>query len=139
MGKQVKEVKAYIKTAPPEAQSKMREIRKAILDAAPKSKESVSYGMAHYAYLGRLAWLGYHTNHVGLYLRPPVVADHRKELAGYTTTKSAVHFPLDKKVDVSLVKKLVKARVAINESEWAERQAKRRGSKPLKAQSARRA
>jgi len=55
--------------------------------------------------------------HIGIYLRPPVVAEHRRELAGFTTTKSAVHFPLDRKIPVPLIKKLVKARMRINEAE----------------------
>jgi uncharacterized protein YdhG (YjbR/CyaY superfamily) len=45
------------------------------------------------------------------------VEKHKKELTGYVTTKSAVHLPLDKKIPVSLVKKLVKARMKINETE----------------------
>jgi uncharacterized protein YdhG (YjbR/CyaY superfamily) len=98
-------------------QSKLREIRAAIRDVAPTAKESISYRMPFYNYKGRLAWFGLHRAHIGLYLRPPVIEEHKRELAKYGTTKSAVHFPLDKKLPIPLIKKLVKARMKKNESE----------------------
>lgn len=107
----------YISSAPAATRSKLREVRKAVLEAAPGAAESISYRMPYYSYKGRLAWFGLHTTYIGLYLRPPVVEDHKSELKGYTTTKSAVHLRLDRKIPVTLVKKLVRARVSINESE----------------------
>ena len=115
MQRKPKDVDAYIRGAPREFQGKLREVRAAIREAAPLAHESVSYGMAYYAYEGRLAWFGYHTGHIGLYLRPPVIEEHREDLKGYVTTKSAVHLPLDKGIPVLLIKKLVRARVKMNE------------------------
>jgi len=99
-----------------EVRSKLEEVRSAIKQAAPDAAESISYKMAYYSYKGRLAWFGLHDSHIGLYLRPPVIAEHKKELAGYQTTKSAVHLDLDKPIPVALVKKLVKARLKKNEA-----------------------
>lgn len=73
--------------------------------------------MPYFDYKGRLAWFGLSKSHIGLYLRPPVIEEHKKELAGYVTTKSAVHLPLSKKIPVALVKRLVKARMKMNEEE----------------------
>ncbi len=115
--KKARTVDEYIAEAPEEAQRKLREVRAAIRAAAPRAAESISYGMPYYAYKGRLAWFGLHTGHIGLYLRPPVVADHVDDLKGYETTKSAVHLPLEREIPVALVKKLVKAREAINDAE----------------------
>jgi uncharacterized protein YdhG (YjbR/CyaY superfamily) len=117
MTKPSKEVDAYISAAPKEAQRKLREVRAAIKAVAPTADESISYGMPYYDYKGRLAWFGLHRSHIGLYLRPPVVEEHKKELAGYETTKSAIHLPLDRKIPVSLIKKLVKARMKKNEAQ----------------------
>ncbi len=116
MDQKPKTVDEYISAAPKEVQAKLREVRAAIREVAPTAKESISYGMAYYNYKGRLAWFGLHSTHIGLYLRPPVVEEHKKELAGYGTTKSAVHLPLDKKIPVELVKKLVKARMKKNDA-----------------------
>jgi len=110
-------VDEYIAAAPKEVQAKLIEVRAAIREAAPAANESISYKMPYYSYKGRMAWFGLHTTHIGLYLRPPVVEEHKKELAGYETTKSAVHLPLDKKIPIQLVKKLVKARMKKNDEE----------------------
>jgi uncharacterized protein YdhG (YjbR/CyaY superfamily) len=117
VSKTPKSVDDYISAAPKEVQDKLKEVRGAIREAAPTAAESISYRMPYYSYKGRLAWFGLHTGHIGLYLRPPVIEEHKKELAGYETTKSAVHFPLDKRIPVPLIKKLVKARIKKNEAE----------------------
>jgi uncharacterized protein YdhG (YjbR/CyaY superfamily) len=112
-----KDVDEYIARAPKEAQDKLQEIRVAIREAAPTAVESISYGIPYYDYKGRLAWFGLAKAHIGLYVRPPVVEAHKNELADYETTKSTVRFPLDKKIPVPLIKKLVKARMKKNEAE----------------------
>ena len=112
-----KDVDDYIAAAPAEVRHKLEEVRAAIREVAPTAKESISYQMPYYDYKGRLAWFGLQSRHIGLYLRPPIVEEHKKELAGYVTTKSAVHLPLDKRIPVSLVKKLVKARMRKNDAE----------------------
>jgi uncharacterized protein YdhG (YjbR/CyaY superfamily) len=112
-----KEVDAYIAKAPKELRGKLKDIRAAIKQVAPNAKESISYQIPHYSYKGRLAWFALMKNHIGLYLRPPVIAEHKRELAAYKTTKSAVHFPLDEKLPIPLIKKLVRARVKKNEDE----------------------
>ncbi len=120
-------VEAYISAAPREAREKLRAVRAAIREAAPEAREGFSYRMPYYSHKGRLAWFGLHATHIGLYLRPPVVAEHKRELEGYQTTKSAVHLPLDRKVPVALVKKLVKARDKMNEVEARGRESSRIG------------
>jgi len=115
--KGVRAVDAYIQAAEGVARKKLQEVRSAIREVAPEARESISYGMPYYDYRGRLVWFGLHTNHIGLYFRPPIVQEHRKELEDYVTTKSAIHLPLDRKIPVSLVKKLVRARMKMNDAE----------------------
>ncbi len=115
MKKNHRSVDDYISAAPKEAQDKLREIRAAIVEAAPTARESISYRMPYYSYKGRLAWFGLFANHVGLYLRPPLIEEHKKDLKGYVTTKSAVHLPLDREMPIVLIKKLVRARMKMNE------------------------
>ncbi len=112
-----KEVDAYIASAPREARGRLKELRAAIKQVAPEAAESISYKMPHYSYHGRLVWFASMKGYVGLYLRPPVIAEHARQLAAYKTTKSAVQFPLDEKLPIPLIKKLVKARMQKNKSE----------------------
>jgi uncharacterized protein YdhG (YjbR/CyaY superfamily) len=45
-----------------------------------------------------------------------MIEEHRKELADYKTTKSAVHLPLDEEIPVPLMKKLIRARMKKNDT-----------------------
>ena len=114
-------VDAYIQAAGGVARKKLQQVRSAIREVAPEARESISYGIPYYDYRGRLAWFGLYTNHIGLYIRPPIIHKHGSELKGYVTTKSAVHLPLDREIPVSLVKKLVRARMKLNEAEMRPR------------------
>lgn len=111
-----KTVDAYIASAPKEVRGKLKELRAAIRRAAPAAEERISYGMPYYAYQGRLAYFAAFKKHIGLYLPTPVVAEHRRDLKGYETSGATVRLPLDKKLPVSLIKKLVRARLKKNEA-----------------------
>jgi uncharacterized protein YdhG (YjbR/CyaY superfamily) len=108
------EVGAYIAEAPKESRAKLRQLRRIVRAAAPGAHEGISYRMPYFDYHGRLVWFGAFKNHIGLFIRPPVIAEHRQELKGYETTKSAIHFPIDQPLPVALVRRLVKARITKN-------------------------
>ena len=72
--------------------------------------------MPYYHYKGRLAYFSPWKAHIGLYIPPPVIEEHKSELAAHETTNATVRFPLDKKLPVALIKKLVKARMKKNEA-----------------------
>jgi uncharacterized protein YdhG (YjbR/CyaY superfamily) len=96
MKKAPKNVDTYIAAAPKKVQPRLRKVRAAIRKVAPDAAENISYGMPFYNYKGRLAWYGLQRTHIGLYLRPPVIAEHERELSRYVTTKSAVQLPLNR-------------------------------------------
>ncbi len=115
--KPVKDVDDYILSAPAELQDRLREIRAIIKSLAPNAEEKLSYGMPYYGYKGRLAYFAIAKSHIGLYIPPPVIEDHKRELKNYVTATATVQFPLDEKLPVSIIKKLIKARVKINEQQ----------------------
>jgi uncharacterized protein YdhG (YjbR/CyaY superfamily) len=47
------------------------------------------------------------------HVRPPVIQNHKKELAGFFTTKAVVGFPADGALSKALVKRLVKATIGV--------------------------
>jgi uncharacterized protein YdhG (YjbR/CyaY superfamily) len=71
--------------------------------------------MPYYYYKGRLVYFGLSKKHIGLYIPTPVVEQHNSDLKGYETTRATVRFPLDKKLPVILIKKLIKVRVKKND------------------------
>jgi uncharacterized protein YdhG (YjbR/CyaY superfamily) len=113
-----KGVDAYIDNTPKEVQPKLREIRAAIREAAPDAVESISYGMPFYSFRGesgfqaRLCYFGLLKNKnkkkIVFYTRPMYLEEYMDEVKTYLTTKSAVHFPLDRPIPIRLIKKLVK-------------------------------
>ena len=116
MLKAVKTVEAYIASAPPTLRGKLRQMRSAIRRAVPKAAEKVSYCMPYYGYKGRLAYFALAKGHIGLYIPPPILQNHRKELKKYSISNSAtVRFPLDHPLPLALIQKLVKARRKWNE------------------------
>ena len=114
--KKAKDVDEYIAKAPKEVRGKLKELRAIIKSAAPKAEERISYGMPYYGYKGRLVYFAFAKKHIGLYVPPPIIEEHKKELKNYETAKATVRFPLNKKLPLSLIKKLVKARVKKNEA-----------------------
>jgi uncharacterized protein YdhG (YjbR/CyaY superfamily) len=116
MKKTPKDVDEYIAKAPKEAQHKLKELRAAIREVAPTAVERISYGMPYYNYKGHLVYFRLAKAHIGLYVPPPVIEEHKNELKDYETAKATVRFPLDKKLPLMLIKKLVKARMKKNEA-----------------------
>jgi uncharacterized protein YdhG (YjbR/CyaY superfamily) len=108
-------VDAYIARCPKGVQGSLREIRSAIREVAPDATETTSYfgipGYSYpgYNYNGMFAWFSFKETGIGLHLRPPIIEEHAKDLTPYAKTKAIVRFPLDEKIPMPLVKKLVKA------------------------------
>ncbi len=113
--KPAKNVDEYIAQAPKEAQEKLQELRAVIRTTAPDAEERISYGMPYYDYKGRLVYFQLWKKHIGFYIPTPVVEEHQSELKGYETTKATIRFPLDEKLPLALIKKLVEARVRKND------------------------
>ena len=111
------DVDEYIAKCPKEAQGGLVKIRAAIRAAAPGSTERTDYfqwpGYSYpgFDYDGMFAWFSFKKSHIRLHVRPPAIEEHRKELAGYPTTKAIVSFPMAEPIPVTLVKKLVKASI----------------------------
>ena len=113
------EVDKYIAKCPKEARGNLAKVRAAIRASAPPGAiERTDYfqwpGYSNPAveyYDGMFAWFSFKKPHIRLHVPPPVIQNHRKELAGYATTKAVVSFPMGKPIPIALVKKLVKASV----------------------------
>jgi uncharacterized protein YdhG (YjbR/CyaY superfamily) len=72
--------------------------------------------MPAFKHKGVLVWFAAFSNHCSLFPTAAVIEAFQDELKSFSTSKGTVHFPADKPLPIALVKKLVKARVAQNES-----------------------
>jgi len=112
-----KNVDEYLECVPEPARSTLNKIRAAIRSAVPpEATETISYRIPAFKYKGVLVWFAAFSNHCSLFPSASVVEAFKNELKGFSTSKGTIHFPTDKPLPTALVKKLVKARVAQNES-----------------------
>ena len=112
-----KDVDEYLAGVPEPARSTLNKIRAAIRSAVPpEATETISYRIPAFKYKGVLVWFAAFSNHCSLFPTASIVEAFKNELKGFSTSKGTIHFPTDKPLPAALVRKMVKARVAQNES-----------------------
>ena len=107
----------YLARFPADQKAALEKLRKTIRAAAPGAVERISYGLAAF-YLDEkpLVALGAAARHCAFYLMSgSTIADHPADLAGYDTSKGTIRFAPDKPLPATLVRKLVKSRIAENQ------------------------
>ena len=92
----------------------LQKLRRTIRAFVPAAEECINYGVAAFRLDGKcIAGLGAAVEHCSYYpMSGAVVAALRAELKGYATSKGAIHFEPAKPLPASLVRKLLKARIA---------------------------
>ena len=104
----------YLAALSEDKRSALEKLRKAIRAAAPKAEECISYQLPAFRLNGRfLVAYGAAKNHCAFY-PGGIVGTLKEELKDYDTSKGAIRFPPNKPLPSSLVKKIVKLRIAQN-------------------------
>jgi uncharacterized protein YdhG (YjbR/CyaY superfamily) len=112
-----KNVEEYLAGVPQPARSTFTKLRETVRSTVPgDATETISYGIPAFKSNGTLVWFAAFSNHCSLFPTASVLEAFKNELKDYSTSKGTIHFPLDKPLPIALIKKLVKARVAHNES-----------------------
>jgi uncharacterized protein YdhG (YjbR/CyaY superfamily) len=114
---ELQKVEEYLAAVPEPARGTLLKLRETIRANVPaEATEGISYGMPAFRYKGALMGYAAFPNHCGLYpMSPAVIVAFKDDLAKYETSKGTIRFPVDKPLPASLIKKLVKARIAENE------------------------
>lgn len=107
----------YLAALSDDKRAALEKLRKTIKAAAPKAEECISYQLPAFRQNGMLVGFGATDNHCAFYLMSATTVEaHADELAKYDTSKGTIRFQAEKPLPATLVKKLVKARLAENEA-----------------------
>lgn len=109
-----KSVDDYISSFPKSIQPKLNSLRECIKKAAPKSVESIKYGIPTFVMGRNLVHFGCYQNHIGFYPTPSGLVAFKKDLLPYKCSKGAVQFKMDESLPLPLITKIVKFRVKEN-------------------------
>lgn len=107
-------VEQYLALLPRAARTRLQQVQAIVRKVAPKAVHAFSYGIPGFTLEGKpLVWYAAFKEHHSLYpMTEAIRRAHARALEGYGVSKGTVRFPLATPLPVSLVTRLVKARLA---------------------------
>lgn len=104
----------YIAAFPESTQALLQQVRETIRKAAPDAEECISYGIPTFKLNGNLVHFAGYKNHIGFYPGADGIAAFAKDISAYKSAKGSVQFPIDKKIPLALIARIVRYRVKQN-------------------------
>jgi len=114
-GTKFKSIDDYFAAFPAGTKAILKVLRKTIKTAAPAAEEVISYNMPAIKQNGILVYYAAYKAHIGFYPTPSAIEAFKKELSKYESSKGAVRFPLDQPLPLSLITRIVKFRIKLNQ------------------------
>jgi uncharacterized protein YdhG (YjbR/CyaY superfamily) len=110
------DVDKYLQAIDEPKRSTLEALRRTILEVVPDAEQVISYKVPAFRVEGRIvAGFAAFKDHLSyLPFSGSVLPALASELEAYTMTKSALHFPVDRPLPKTLVRKLIAARVGSN-------------------------
>jgi uncharacterized protein YdhG (YjbR/CyaY superfamily) len=112
--KAITSIDEYIAQFPEEIQKKLTQMRSIIRTAAPDASEKISYQMPTYFLNKNLVHFAAFKDHIGFFPTPSAIVAFEAELKKFRTSKGTMQIPLDEKIPVDLITRMVKFRVSEN-------------------------
>src|SRR5664279_3184185 len=108
-----KTVEEYLARVAEPARTTLNEIRAVIRSVVPaEATEVISYGVPTFKYNGPVIWFAAFSKHCSVFPTASVIEKFKDELKDYRTSKGTIQFPVDKPLPATLLKKMVRARLA---------------------------
>jgi len=107
------EIDDYIDAVEEPKRATLAQLRDTIMAVIPEAEQCISYGMPAFKVRGKtIAGFAAFKNHLS-YLphSGSVIPRLAKDTEGYTSTKGSLHFPIDKPLPKTLVRKLLAVRM----------------------------
>jgi uncharacterized protein YdhG (YjbR/CyaY superfamily) len=107
----------YLAAVPEPARTTLKKVRAAIRSVVPaETIEVLSYKIPAFKYKQVLVWYAAFSDHCSLFPTAAVIEKFEDELKSFQKSKGTIHFPVDRPLPATLIKKMVKARLAEVES-----------------------
>jgi uncharacterized protein YdhG (YjbR/CyaY superfamily) len=109
-------VEAYLADLPPRERDVLEKLRQTVRSVVPDAGEKIAYGIPTFTYHGNLVHYGAGKRYLSFYPGSRrVMKQFAEELRRWETTEGAtIRFQPEKPLPATLVKKIVRARVAEN-------------------------
>lgn len=106
-------IDGYLATLAAPKRRALEQLRRQIKAAAPGAEVCISYGIPSFRLNGKLlVSFGAAAKHCAFYPGAEPIRKHKNELKGYDLEKGTIRFQADDPLPSTLVRKLVKTRVA---------------------------
>lgn len=118
MKEKVASIDEYLAHLSEDKRAALAKLRRSIIAAAPGAVECIVYRMPAFRLNGKvLVAFGATPNHCAFYpMSSSTVNAHKAALHGYDTSKGTIRFQPENPLSATLVRKLVKARIAENQA-----------------------
>ena len=110
------DVDSYLAALPKNVRAILEKLRRTIKAAAPKAEELISYQMPAYKYHGMLAFFAAFEDYCSLFAGKSIPKTFRNELKPWHISGTTIHFSVEKPLPATLVRRIVKAKIAENET-----------------------
>jgi uncharacterized protein YdhG (YjbR/CyaY superfamily) len=105
------DIDEYISGFPENIQASLQQIRSIISKAVPDAEEGISYAIPVFKLKGKaLLYFAGFTSHISVYPAPRQQKEFKEELAAYKGGKGTMQIPADRKVPVSLIRRIAALR-----------------------------
>ncbi|MEI6362314.1 MAG: DUF1801 domain-containing protein [Actinomycetes bacterium] len=108
------EIDAYLADVPEPQRTTLEALRSTLRSLLPEAEEGLAYGVPAFKVDGTgVAGFAAYQRHCSYFpMSGGILPALAEDLAGYTTSKGALKFPVDRPLPKTLVRRLVKARLA---------------------------
>jgi uncharacterized protein YdhG (YjbR/CyaY superfamily) len=108
-----KTVDEYLAGVPEPARTTLEKVRATIRSVVPaETSELISYKIPAFKYKQVLVWYAAFSGHCSFFPTAGVIEKFKDELQPFRKSKGTIHFTTERPLPATLVKKLVKARLA---------------------------
>ena len=105
----------YLTPLSSDKRAALQKLRRDIKSAAPRAEECISYGVPTFRLNGRmLVSFGAAAKHCSFYPGALPLVTYKNELKAYDKSKGTIRFKTDSPLPATLVRKIVKTRIAEN-------------------------